>query len=56
MAISDTKLRSLYGKPYSGPAEITDSAGLGIRITPKGVVSFQFRFAGMGSRTDATPD
>ena len=25
MAISDTKLRSIYGKPYSGPAEITDS-------------------------------
>ena len=44
MAISDTKLRSLYGKPYSGPSEITDSDGLGIRITPKGVISFQFRF------------
>ncbi|WP_193133765.1 tyrosine-type recombinase/integrase [Klebsiella grimontii] len=44
MAISDTKLRSLYGKPYSGPPEITDSDGLGIRITPKGVISFQFRF------------
>lgn len=44
MAISDTKLRSLYGKPYSGPAEISDSDGLGIRITPKGVVSFQFRY------------
>ncbi|MFW8363449.1 hypothetical protein, partial [Klebsiella pneumoniae] len=27
MAISDTKLRSIYGKPYSGPAEITDSDG-----------------------------
>ncbi|MEY5518845.1 hypothetical protein WI903_24950, partial [Salmonella enterica subsp. enterica serovar Corvallis] len=25
MIISDTKLRSLYGKPYSGPSEITDS-------------------------------
>ncbi|WP_299996966.1 site-specific integrase [uncultured Cedecea sp.] len=44
MAISDTKLRALYGKPYSGPTEITDSDGLGVRITPKGVVSFQFRF------------
>lgn len=44
MAISDTKLRSIYGKPYSGPAEITDSDGLGIRITPRGVISFQFRF------------
>lgn len=44
MAISDTKLRSIYGKPYSGPSEITDSDGLGIRVTPKGVISFQFRF------------
>ncbi|WP_368913469.1 tyrosine-type recombinase/integrase [Mixta calida] len=44
MAISNTKLRSLYGKPYSGPAEITDSDGLGLRITPKGVISFQFRY------------
>ncbi|MHB9322949.1 tyrosine-type recombinase/integrase [Phytobacter diazotrophicus] len=44
MAISDTKLRSIYGKPYSGPSEITDSDGLGIRITPKGIVVFQFRF------------
>lgn len=44
MAISDTKLRSIYGKPYSGPSEITDSDGLGIRITPKGIINFQFRF------------
>ncbi|QGY31269.1 tyrosine-type recombinase/integrase [Pantoea cypripedii] len=44
MAISDTKLRGLHGKPYSGPSEITDADGLGIRITPKGVVSFQYRY------------
>ncbi|EIV3799577.1 tyrosine-type recombinase/integrase [Klebsiella aerogenes] len=44
MAISDTKLRSMYGKPYTGPSELTDSDGLGIRITPKGVISFQFRY------------
>lgn len=25
MTISDTKLRSRYGKPYSGPSEITGS-------------------------------
>ncbi|ABP61293.1 site-specific integrase [Enterobacter sp. 638] len=50
MAISDTKLRSIYGKPYSGPAEITDSDGLGIRITPKGVISFQFRFRWEGKQ------
>ncbi|MDZ2118777.1 Arm DNA-binding domain-containing protein, partial [Klebsiella pneumoniae] len=50
MAISDTKLRSIYGKPYSGPAEITDSDGLGVRITPKGVISFQFRFRWEGKQ------
>lgn len=44
MASSDTKLRSTYGKLYSGLSEITDSDGLGIRITPRGVISFQFRF------------
>jgi len=44
MAISDTKLRSLYGKPYSGPTEITDSDGLSVRITPKGVINFQYRY------------
>ncbi|HCL5074869.1 TPA: DUF4102 domain-containing protein [Salmonella enterica] len=44
MTICDTKLRSVYGKPYSGPSEITDSDGLGIRITPKGTIRFQFRF------------
>ena len=50
MAISDTKLRSIYGKPYSGPAEITDSDVLGVRITPKGVISFQFRFRWEGKQ------
>ncbi|EOC2932873.1 hypothetical protein ACI3JD_003334, partial [Shigella flexneri] len=24
MAISDTKLRTIYGKPYSGPQELAD--------------------------------
>lgn len=28
MAISDVKLRSTYGKPYSGPSEVIDSDGL----------------------------
>lgn len=44
MALSDTKLRSINGKPYSGPAEVTDSDGLSARITPTGTISFQFRF------------
>lgn len=44
MAISDTKLRAIHGKPYSGDAEITDSDGLSLRITPRGVINFQYRF------------
>jgi len=50
MAISDTKLRGLYGKPYSGPAEITDSDGLGVRITPRGVINFQYRYRWQGKQ------
>ncbi|HGV6504564.1 TPA: integrase arm-type DNA-binding domain-containing protein, partial [Escherichia coli] len=44
MALSDTKLRGLYGKPYSGPAEITDGDGLSVRITPAGTITFQYRY------------
>lgn len=44
MALSDTKLRSIHGKPYSGPAEISDADGLGVRISPKGVILFQYRY------------
>lgn len=44
MALNDTKLRNILGKPYNGPAEITDANGLSARISPKGVVSFQYRF------------
>jgi len=50
MAISDTKLRSIYGKPYSGTPEITDSDGLGIRITPRGVINFQYRYRWQGKQ------
>lgn len=50
MAITDTKLHPIYGKSYWGAAEITDSDRLGIRVTPKGVISFQFRSDGKGSR------
>ncbi|MGJ0624112.1 tyrosine-type recombinase/integrase [Xenorhabdus bovienii] len=48
MAISDTKLRSICGKPYSGQSELSDMDGLGIRISPKGVILFQFRYRWQG--------
>ncbi|EFZ4481463.1 TPA: DUF4102 domain-containing protein, partial [Shigella flexneri] len=44
MAISDTKLRTIYGKPYSGPQELADADGLSVRISPKGVIQFQYRY------------
>lgn len=44
MALSDTKLRSINGKPYSGTAEVTDGDGLSARITPTGTITFQFRY------------
>ena len=50
MAISDTKLRSIHGKPYSGAPEITDSDGLGVRVTPRGVINFQYRYRWQGKQ------
>ncbi|ENZ8418297.1 site-specific integrase [Klebsiella pneumoniae] len=44
MALSDTKLRSINAKPYSGAAEVTDGDGLSVRITPTGTITFQFRY------------
>ncbi|HAY4576705.1 TPA: site-specific integrase [Escherichia coli] len=44
MALSDTKLRSISGKPYSGAAEVTDGDGLSARITPTGTITFQYRY------------
>ena len=43
MAITENWLRSVNGKPYNGPGEITDGDGLGVRISPKGVIAFQVR-------------
>lgn len=48
MALSDTKLRSIHGKPYSGTPEVADTDGLGARISPKGVVTFQYRYRWAG--------
>lgn len=44
MALSDTKLRSINDKPYSGVPEVTDGDGLSVRITPTGTITFQFRY------------
>ena len=48
MALSDTKLRSIHGKPYSGNPEVTDGDGLSARITPSGTITFQYRYRWAG--------
>lgn len=52
MAISDLKLRTIYGKPYSGPQEVADADGLSVRISPKGSSSSSTAIAGMASLID----
>lgn len=44
MALNDTKLRSINGKPYLGNPVLSDGDGLGVRISPLGAMAFQFRF------------
>lgn len=44
MALNDTKLRKIVGKPYDGPTELPDANGLSVRVSPKGLVSFQYRY------------
>ncbi|RAP70666.1 hypothetical protein ACZ87_02528 [Candidatus Erwinia dacicola] len=51
MAISETKLSSIYyGKAYSGTPEIIDSDGLGVGITPRGIINFQYRYRWLGKQ------
>ncbi|HDY7815821.1 TPA: site-specific integrase [Vibrio vulnificus] len=43
MAITDAWLRAVDGKPYSGPAEVNHRDGLGVRISPKGKITWVYR-------------
>jgi integrase len=48
MPLTDAKLRVIAGKDYDGPPEIADRDGLSIRVSPRGVISFQRRFRWQG--------
>ncbi|MCD2528742.1 site-specific integrase [Providencia huaxiensis] len=54
MALSDTKLRSLLNKPYSGKPELTDGDGLSARISPNGTIAFQYRYRWHGKAVRLT--
>ena len=43
MALADSWLRGINGKPYEGQSEVTDGDGLSVRISPKGLITFQVR-------------
>lgn len=44
MSLSDTKLRAILGKPYTGKPELADRDGLSVRVTPTGTITWQYRF------------
>ncbi|CDH24059.1 tyrosine-type recombinase/integrase [Xenorhabdus bovienii] len=54
MAITDSWLRSINGKPQEIMITKSDRDGLSVRVTPKGKVIFQFRYRwdGKGDRID----
>ncbi|EEY42165.1 phage Integrase [Vibrio cholerae RC27] len=43
MAITDAWLRATNGKPYSGKTEISHRFGLGVRVSPKGKITWVYR-------------
>ncbi|MCC8388829.1 MULTISPECIES: site-specific integrase [Photorhabdus] len=54
MAITDSWLRSVSGKPQEKMITKSDRDGLSVRVTPKGKIIFQFRYRwdGKGDRID----
>ncbi|HEY2455171.1 MAG TPA: integrase arm-type DNA-binding domain-containing protein [Scandinavium sp.] len=42
--LTDAKLRKLNGKPIDKRIELSDANGLSVRITPNGVIVFQYRY------------
>ncbi len=54
MAFSDTRLKANNGKERAALEERGDRGGLGVRITPKGKITFQlrYRYQGAAKRLD----
>ncbi|WP_135672752.1 integrase arm-type DNA-binding domain-containing protein, partial [Klebsiella pneumoniae] len=42
--LTDAKLRKMNGKPIPKRIELSDANGLSVRITPNGVIVFQYRY------------
>lgn len=42
--LTDAKLRKINGKPIEKRIELSDANGLSVRVTPTGVIAFQYRY------------
>ncbi|MEL4016763.1 tyrosine-type recombinase/integrase [Dryocola clanedunensis] len=42
--LTDAKLRKIHGKPIPKRIELSDANGLSVRVTPTGVIAFQYRY------------
>lgn len=49
MAFSDTKLRKIKA-PYNEEAELADRDGLSVRVSPKTLITFNYRFRWKGKQ------
>jgi integrase len=49
MSLSDTKLRNIP-KKYDGKPELADRDGLSVRVSPKGIITFNYRFRWLGKQ------
>jgi integrase len=49
MSLSDSKLRNIKS-PYNGKPELADRDGLSARVSPKGLISFNYRFRWQGKQ------
>jgi len=49
MALTDSKLRNIKS-PYTGKPELADRDGLSARVSPKGLISFNYRFRWQGKQ------
>ena len=55
MAFSDTWLKANNGKERAALEERGDREGLGVRVTPKGKITFQLRYRYQGGSHAASP-
>lgn len=51
MSLSDTKLRGLSNKKQKKRFELTDRDGLSVRVSERGTLAFQYRYAFNGKKS-----